>query len=280
MSAALVTWIDGVRAHSVPADDRGLHYGDGLFETLLVRRGQPRFLEAHLARLAAGCARLSIPLRVEPALRAEIAAACAQAPALAILKVIVTRGSATRRGYAPDAEVPRRIVSLYETVALAAELRAGVDLVFATGTVAEHPGLAGLKHLSRIENVWAAGEARAAGAFDALLRTAGGQVVSGAMTNLFAVRAGRVLTPPVDAAGVAGVLRGVVLRECAALGIVAAEQVLHVADLLAADELFVTNARIGVVPVRRVGEHALAMQLPGMNSLTRRLAEHIEALDA
>lgn len=275
MSAAIVTWVDGANTESVPADDRGLHYGDGLFETLLVRGGQPRFLEAHLARLVAGCSRLAIPFAEESALRADIAAACARAPQLAVLKIIVTRGSATRRGYAPDAETPRRVVSLYDTAPLSPELRNGVDLVYATGTVAEHPGLAGLKHLSRLESVWAMGDARTVGAFDALLRTASGHVISGAMTNVFAVRSGKLATPRVDRAGVAGVLRQVVLRECAVLAIPAAEQLLSTQELESADEVFVTNARIGVVPVRRVGEHGYRM-----NSLAHRLATHIEALDA
>ena len=275
MSATLVTWVDGALADTVPADDRGLHYGDGLFETLLVRGGQPRFLEAHLARLKSGCSRLGIPFAAESALRAEIAAACARAPRLAIIKIIVTRGSATRRGYAPDAETPRRVVSLYETAPLSAELRQGVDLVFATGTVAEHPGLAGLKHLNRLESVWATGEARAVGAFDAVLRMASGHLVSGAMSNLFVVRSGRVLTPPVDRAGVAGILRKVVLRECAALGIAAATQPVSLEELATADEVFITNARIGVVPVRRVGEHVFRM-----TSMAQRLASHVETLDA
>jgi 4-amino-4-deoxychorismate lyase len=275
MSGALVTWVDGALTDRVPADDRGLHYGDGLFETIFVRGGQPRFLELHLARLMSGCARLAIPFEGESALRAEIAAARARAPHLAIIKIIVTRGSATRRGYAPGAEVPRRVVCLYETTALAPELRQGVDLAFATGTVSEHPGLAGLKHLSRLENVWATGDARAAGAFDAVLRTASGQVVSGAMTNLFIIRAGRVLTPRVDRAGVAGILRQVVLRECASLGIAAAEQPLSAEELATAEGVFVTNARIGVVSVQRVGEHVYPM-----NPITQRLANHIETLDA
>jgi 4-amino-4-deoxychorismate lyase len=275
MSAALVSWVDGVTADSVPVDDRGLHYGDGLFETLLVRGGVPRFLESHLARLASGCSRLAIPYGFESALRAETAAACARAPQLAVLKIIVTRGSATRRGYAPDAAAPRRVVSLYETVPLSPELRNGVELIFASGAVGEHPGLAGIKHLGRLESVWATGEARAAGAFDAVLRTASGQVISGAMTNLFIVRAGQVQTPRVDRAGVAGVMRGLVLRECAALGIASAEQALAADDLATADEVFITNARIGVVPVRRVGEHAYRM-----SSIAQRLATHIEVLDA
>lgn len=275
MSSALVTWVDGARAESVPTDDRGLHYGDGLFETVLVRGGRPRFLDLHLARLAAGCSRLAIPFQSESALRAEIAASCAQAPPLSVLKIIVTRGSATRRGYAPDGETPRRVVCLYESAPLPPELRAGVDLVFATGAVAEHPGLAGIKHLSRLENVWAAGEARAVGAFDAVMRTGAGQLVSGAMSNLFLVRAGRVQTPRVDRAGVAGILRQVVLRECASLGIGATEQSLGMEDLVSADEVFVTNARIGVVPVRRVGEHPCRM-----GSVAARLAGHLETLDA
>lgn len=275
MSAAIVTWVDGVATDAVPADDRGLHYGDGLFETILVRGGQPRFLEAHLARLASGCARLAIPFRAESALRAEVAAACARAPNLAVLKIIVTRGSATRRGYAPDAEVPRRIVSLFDTPPLAPELRNGVDLIYATGTVAEHPGYAGIKHLSRLDSVWALGEARAVAAFDAVLRTAAGNLVSGAMTNLFVVLEGKVRTPRVDRAGVAGILRQMVLRECPALGIAAEEGDLTPAELAAADEMFITNARIGVVPVHRVGEHRFTM-----NAVARRLAAHIEGLDA
>jgi 4-amino-4-deoxychorismate lyase len=276
MSDSLGTWIDGTPTDLLPADDRALQYGDGLFETLLVRGRRPRFLEAHLARLTRGCERLRIPFERMPELRAEIAAACRQAPALAVLKIIVSRGSALRRGYAPDdAAKPRRLLSLWDTVALSAEQRDGAELVLSSVTASEQPLLAGIKHLNRLENVLAAREAREAQAFDALLRTADGRLVSGAMSNLFLVNAGAIFTPPVDRAGVAGVLRGVVLRECQALDIEAAERDLTQEDLRSADEVFVTNARIGVVPVRRVGQHHYSM-----SPLSRRLASHIEALDA
>jgi len=79
----------------------------------------------------------------------------------------------------------------------------------------------------------------------------------------------------VDLCGVAGVMRAVVLRECAALGISASEDRLTLEQLLAADEAFITNARIGVVPVRRVGEHSYRM-----DHAAQRLKTHIEALDA
>src|SRR6187455_2445872 len=102
MSETLATWIDGISGDLVPADDRGLQYGDGLFETILVRANRPRFLDAHIARLSVGLASLGICFDALDALRADIATACSKAPGLAILKIVITRGSARRRGYAPS----------------------------------------------------------------------------------------------------------------------------------------------------------------------------------
>jgi 4-amino-4-deoxychorismate lyase len=270
----LGSWIDGVAGDSVPLDDRGLQYGDGLFETLLIRDGRVRFLEAHLARLSGGCARLAIPFGTA-VLRGEIAAAAAIAPGLAVLKVIVTRGSSPRRGYAPSAAgQPRRVVSLFATPPMPA-IDIGVDARLAAMTVAENPALAGIKHLNRLENVLAASEPAHASVFESLLRNAAGEFVGGTMSNVFVVRGSRVITPPVDRCGVAGVMRGVVLRECAALGISVAESRVSPADFSLADEAFITNARIGVVPLRRVGEHSFRM-----NDMAIRLRTHIETLDA
>ena len=274
MSNAIATWIDGRRADSVPADDRGLQYGDGLFETLLLRHRTPRFLELHLARLALGCERLRLPFQALQQLRADIGAAAADAPVLAILKVIVTRGSAVQRGYAPGGETPRRIVTLFDCPAPNWPPD-GVDLHVASMTMADNPQLAGIKHLNRLENVLAAREARDADAFEALMTAYDGRIVSGAMSNIFVVTKGVLATPPVDRAGVAGVMRSVVIRESSALGFAVSERRLSLADLKAADEVFITNARIGVVPVRRVGEHAFPM-----NTISRRIAGHVETLDA
>jgi 4-amino-4-deoxychorismate lyase len=276
MSAAIATWVDGVRADSLPADDRGLQYGDGVFETVLVRRGAARFLDAHLARMSLGCARLGISAVPSMPLRAEIDAAVAMAPALAVLKIIVTRGSAQRRGYASQGdEISRRLLSLWAVPERDARLDDGVELRVASIRLGENPALAGIKHLNRLENVLAATESRRHGVFESLLLDASGNLVSGAMSNVFLVRAGVVVTPSVERCGVAGVMRGIVLRECAALGIAAAEERLTLNDLFSAAGVFITNARIGVVPVRRVGEH-----LYDMNNMARRLAAHIEPLDA
>ncbi|HEU5136292.1 MAG TPA: aminodeoxychorismate lyase [Steroidobacteraceae bacterium] len=274
MSAALGCWIDGVPGDALPADDRAIHYGDGVFETVAVRAGKPRFIEAHLARLSLGCVRLAIPFTALDELRAEISAACAHAPPRALVKIIVTRGSAMRRGYAPQGtESPRRLLSLWPTAA--ADFREGVDLRVATLRLGENPMLAGIKHLNRLENVLAAAERSETDAFESLLLDSSGNLVCGSMSNVFLVTRGQVATPRIDRCGVAGVMRGIVLRECGALGIVATETRLSLADLFAADEVFITNARIGVVPARRVGEHSV-----GMNTLALRLAAHLEPLDA
>lgn len=268
----LASWVDGVPGNSVPVDDRGLQYGDGLFETLLIRRGQVRFLEAHLARLAAGCERLGIPRVADALLRAEIEQAATTTAGLSVLKLIVTRGSGPR-GYAPRGEFPpRRLMTLF---AAPAPEPGHIDVRIARQTASENPALAGIKHLNRLENVLAASEPAHPRCFEALLLDARGQVVGGTMSNVFIVRDGVLATPTVERSGVAGVMRSIVLRECGALGLRVDVRSLAAAELSLADEVFITNARIGVVPVQRVGEHVVRM-----NEIGARLAAHIETLDA
>jgi 4-amino-4-deoxychorismate lyase len=271
MSETLGCWVDGVPANSIPADDRGLHYGDGLFETLLVRKRQPRFLEAHLARLATGCARLAIPFDATM-VRAQIAVAAGHAPPQAILKLLVTRGSAPRRGYAPSGNTPRCVALLYAAPPPPGPF--GVELGIARLRLSHTPALAGLKHLNRLENVLAAAEIPE-GAFDALQLDEDGGLVGGTMSNVFLVTRNALVTPRVDRCGIAGVMRAIVMRESVTLGLRCEERAVRLPDVEGADEVFITNARIGVVPVRRVGEHAFRM-----NTLTLRLRAQIEALDA
>lgn len=276
MSDALLgCWIDGSPAAQLAADDRGLQYGDGLFETVVVRAGVPRFLEAHLARLALGCARLGIRFEAWRELRVDIDRAAGLAPALCVLKIIVTRGSAVRRGYRPEGdEQARRIVSLWPSAALDVPA-SGVELRVASLRLSESAALGGLKHLNRLENVLAASESRDPRYFEALLLSSADDVICGTMSNIFVVRAGALLTPPVVRSGVAGVMRGVVLREAPRLGIAVTQGRVKMSEFGLAAEVFITNARIGVVPVARVGEHSFTMR-----TLTTRLRAHIETLDA
>ena len=273
----LATWIDGVEGNLVPVDDRGLQYGDGLFETLLVRNRVPRFLALHRERLQRGLTRLGIAAPATNLLDVDLARAVSLAPPLGVIKLIVTRGSVARRGYAPPAEcTPRRIVSLWAIEPLPREATEnGVTLDVARLRVPEASAFAGLKHLNRLENVMAAAEGLGRSDFDSLMFDTADHLVSGTACNVFLVTTGGILTPPVERAGVAGVMRAVVLREAARLGIPAHEAELSLRDLATADAMFITNARIGVVPVRRVREHEFAM-----SDITDRLRQAIEVLDA
>ncbi len=268
-SQPLQLWVDGVEGAMLPVSDRGLHYGDGLFETIAAVNGRLRFEALHWERLARGCARLGFPAPDWQALRDEALRAATGERAL--VKVIVTRGSGGR-GYAPRGAGPtRRIVMRYEWPADAAAAAApGAVCVWSEVTVSEQPRLAGLKHLNRLEQVLARGLVAVQGADEALMCTEDGRVVCGTMSNVFIVCQNRLRTPQVDRAGVAGVIRAVILRDATALGLSVAESTLRRADVESADEVFLTNARIGVWPVRRLGGVDYA---PG--PCARRLREHI-----
>ncbi len=269
-----VVWVNGRAAGEVSALERGLHFGDGLFETIACEGGRPRFLELHLRRLGAGCARLGLEAPEAATLRAEVqrlAAPCGRA----IIKVLLTRGAAAARGYAVTGfEQPTRISLRYawppEDPGVA---RVGVRVRIAALRLGENPALAGLKHCNRLEQVLARREWTDTGIAEALMFSSSGALVSGTMSNVFMVRNGKLYTPRVDRCGVAGVMRQVVLAAAADAGIAAEERVLDSQELASAQEVFLTNALMGIRPVRELEGRALP---PG--PLTRRLQERLAPL--
>jgi 4-amino-4-deoxychorismate lyase len=272
-SAPDVVQVNGVPADQVSTSDRGLHFGDGLFETIACLHGRPRFLTLHLERLAQGCARLGITFDAS-CLRNEVEA-LAQPVDRALVKVIVTRGPAVARGYGvTGAEKATRITFRY---GWPPENRSwgqdGVRVRVASLRLGENPALAGLKHCNRLEQVLARSEWNDPEVLEALLFSSSGRLVSGTMTNVFLVQGSRLRTPRVDRCGVAGVMRRVVLREAARVGIAAQECELTAEDLHIAEEVFLTNARVGIWPVRSLDSRALT---PG--PVTRRLQEALAPL--
>lgn len=247
--------------------DRGLHYGDGLFETIVCVKGRARFLSLHMERLSLSCERLHIALGDVAPLRAEIAATAA-ADGDSLIKVIVTRGQAVARGYGwAGTELASRLVFLYPLPPEnPAASRDGIRAVVAKLRYGENPALAGMKHLNRLEQVLARSEVSAEEAAELLVFSSSGNLVSGTMSNVFLVRQGRVLTPKLDRCGVAGVMRRVILREAAATGLSVEESVLSAADLASADEVFISNARVGIWPIRTLDGREV-----GVGPFTRKL---------
>ena len=257
--------------------DRGLHFGDGLFETIACLNGRARFLGLHLDRLRHGCARLGIRFNEYEVLRAEVAQMAA-GPRPAIVKLLLTRGPATARGYAARGDEAATRVLLRQPwpaddPALARE---GIRARTGALRLGENPALAGMKHLNRLEQVLARGEWQDPAIHEALLFSSCGHLISGTMTNVFLVRDGQLLTPRLDRCGVEGVMRRVVLREARAAGLMAGEYGLVQQDLDVATELFVTNARVGIWPVRELDGRRFGAR-PVTDQLQRRLAPLLEA---
>ena len=100
------TLINGEPGELLSSRDRGLQYGDGLFETMRCEHGRPRWFERHLARLALGCDRLGMAAPDGALLRAEAQLLAGSAPR-ALVKIILTRGTATARGYRPAGDEQR-----------------------------------------------------------------------------------------------------------------------------------------------------------------------------
>jgi 4-amino-4-deoxychorismate lyase len=269
--------IDGDAAGGLSPFDRGLHFGDGVFETIACLHRRARFLSLHLERLAHGCRTLGFSPPQEEQLREEVARLAGEQER-AIVKLIVTRGPATVRGYAvsSDARATRVAIRYPWPVEDPVLQQQGVSVRVAAMRLGENPALAGLKHCNRLEQILARSEPGGASA-EALMLSRSGKLVSGTMTNVFLVdgppRSPRLRTPAIDVCGVAGVMRRVVLREAARAGIAASECALWPADLEAATEIFLTNARVGIWPVARLGERTL---VPG--PLTRRMQGLLEPL--
>ncbi len=238
--------INGSPGSAIAASDRGLQYGDGLFETISCIAGRPRWLALHFDRLQRGIERLGLPFGDFALLEREVAA-LANAQERCLIKLTLTRGPATRRGYAPTGEeVPTRIVSRHEWV-LSVDPAPGFRLGLSEIPLGSNPVLAGLKHLNRLEQVMA--QRHLGDLNEVLMKAATGELISGSMSNVFIVDPPHLVTPALQGCGVEGVMRRLVLEHAASCGLSAQVRRVTDGDMASARELFVTNVRLGVQPV-------------------------------
>ena len=234
-------------AAGIDPANRGLAYGDGLFETMRVHHGEWPLWPRHLARLREGAKRLGIALPATGFLEARMTETIAGCDA-GVLKLLLVRGDAGR-GYAPAPDADAMwMLSLHP---LPASGLPGLRLHWCDTRLASQPALAGIKHCNRLEQVLARAEAESAGCDEGLMRDAEGAAVCATSANLLVRRDGRWLTPPIRDCGVAGVMRGWLLGQ----GLV------DVADLApeaveTADALALCNAVRGILPVAALGVRA------------------------
>lgn len=241
--------VDGEISAQIPIADRGLQYGDGLFETMAVFRGQPRFWQAHVDRLSVGCERLRLPMTPQEVLLREVQTVSAGQDDC-VVKIMLTRG-VSGRGYAPV--IPsraNRIVCAYAWPQDPGHLNeTGIRTRICDLRLGIQPALAGLKHLNRLEQVMARAEWTDKTVHEGILLDHEDYVISAISSNIFLVQGERLLTPRMDRCGVRGVMRGAVLQAFKSR----CEQRRVSLDMLPeADEVFVCNAVRGIFPVTRI----------------------------
>lgn len=251
-------WIWPADSPAIPADDRGLAYGQGVFETLRVTPAGPILLEAHLDRLVAGCRALAIPLgsRETRAWWRQASAYGLLTPETpSVLKVTVTAGSGGR-GYRPPEIVSPRVIT---TVAPAPEVpREGARIRCCRQTLAAAAPAQGCKTLARLDQVLASAEL-AAGEFEGLMAVdEQSGWIEGTRTSLFSVMDQTLVTPPRDQLAVAGVLRDWLVSNLDRMGLTLEERGLRLSDLWN-HGLLLGNSVMGLVPVRECDTSALAL---------------------
>ncbi len=249
---------DGKPAKVVSLDDRAFQYGDGLFETIAIRNGEPRLWRYHMDRLAAGCERLRIAAPDPQTLRKQLDVAVAESgeiPGYCAAKIIISCG-VSARGYAREnPTAANTYIGVFATVPVAKDLyRGGVETMLCETRLAPFSATAGLKTLNRLEQVLARSECLANGAFEGLTLDAGDQLICGTMSNVFIVSNEAISTPSLHRCGVEGVMRRHTIDTLTANDVTVDLRDIGKDELLQCDEVFLTNSQFGVLPVRRCGD--------------------------
>jgi 4-amino-4-deoxychorismate lyase len=251
--------INGEFKTHIEVSDRGFQYGDGLFETIAITNGQPAFLDRHLNRLQAGCNRLHIPFPNTKLLTFEAKNICQKADK-GVLKIIVTRGSGGRGYRQPDNIKTNRVLSIHPFPDYPNAYKdQGIVARFCDTRLGLNPGLAGIKHLNRLEQVIARAEWSTTDIQEGIMLDINGHVIEGTMSNIFYVKNDILYTSSLSFSGVAGIMRGLIIAISSKLGFSTTEHTFTQDDLLLADEIFVCNSIIGIWPIKQIEKTHLSI---------------------
>lgn len=243
--------INGQAEDRIHVQDRGLQYGDGVFETIAFRDGKAEFLTDHLARLYTGCERLKIPLESD-VLEPELMQVIRHLSGDCVIKIIITRGTGGR-GYNIEHTGPAsRIISTHDLPVFPADRHLGIQVRLCEQRLAINPSLAGIKHLNRLEQILARAEWQDSQIAEGLMFDSHDWLREGTMSNIFLVRDGRLLTPALNDCGIEGIMRQQLIQLAEQSGIDVEMTSLDREDLLEADECFVCNSLIGIWPVTEI----------------------------
>jgi branched-chain amino acid aminotransferase len=273
------------QAHAVVSVfDHGFLYGEGIYETLRTYGGRPFLFARHMRRLRASASMLALPVPLaDDVIAARFrdtmrAAGLGEAGREAYLRILVTRGVGELT-YDPAAcATPTVVVIAKPQIDPPADtFEHGVTVVL-VGIVRNHPGSVNplIKSNNLLNSALAMQEALRRGAFEGVMRNYRGELAECTTANLFIVKDGEALTPPLDSGLLAGITREYVFEVGAGLGIPVRERPLLDGDLFDADEAFLTSTTRELVPIVRVDERIIGSGRPG--PVTRTLLEEFRRL--
>jgi 4-amino-4-deoxychorismate lyase len=248
------------------AASRGLHYGDGVFRTLLKFDWQLVDFRLQLQKLEHDARALGLEPPQADTLRNEAEALGAGTPS-GVLKILLLRAGAGR-GYAPPSSAVDRLLLLHPLPDYpAAHWQHGIAAFRCSLRLGRQPALAGIKHLNRLEQVLASRD-WPEGMGEGILCDERGSPICGTRSNLFWVAQDTLHTPALDGCGVAGMMRDKILACATALGLVVRIETRPWKNQIEGDEAFISNSLIGIWPLRGLEQR----QWPAPGPVTARLA--------
>lgn len=260
--------------------DHGLLYGDGIFEGIRAYNGRVFKLKEHIDRLfcSAKAILLNMPLSHAEVMKAVIETCRQNKIQDGYIRLVVTRGVGTL-GLNPNRCTDPSVIIIADKIQLyPRELyEKGMEIVTVATTRNLHSALnPAIKSLNYLNNVLAKIEANNAGCEEAVMLNAEGFVAECTGDNIFIVKAGALLTPPLSAGALYGITRGVVMELAQSDGVPVAEPNLTRYDLFNADECFLTGTGAELIPIVKIDGRVIGMGKPG--ALTRRLVDKYRAL--
>ncbi|MGY6275132.1 branched-chain-amino-acid transaminase [Methylomonas sp. MgM2] len=270
MNEKALCWLNGtllpLSAASIPVNDHGLLYGDGVFEGIRFYNRRAFRLQRHLQRLelSARAIALAIPLSTEELTAVIERLIDAFADNDGYIRLMVTRGPGSLGLNPKGCEQPNVVIIADQLNMVDRSSREeGARLIVSSVRRLPADGLdPRIKSLNYLNHILAKIEANHAGADEAVLLNAQGRVAEGTADNIFIVRNACLLTPPCSEGALEGITRELVLQLAQAEGIETSEQPLGVYDLYAADECFLTGTGAELIPVAGIDQRVIG-QCPG-----------------
>ena len=263
----------------ISVKNSGFLYGDGLFETIKVHNGKILLFHEHISRLLLSLSFFSYQAARLKDLKNELKKniynliemnhlACKDA----VVKIVACRGEYINR---MDYKTPSEsyfIVFAEEFKGYPASLYLnGIDVATSSiRRVSYQNQLYRHKTLSYFENIFSRNEANSKGANESLFISEDDFVLEGAVSNIFMIKKEKVFTPSLDFNILPGIIRGEVLKICSTNRIDFREEKFKITDLYDADEIFITNSMMGIMPVKKIDTHILKKEIPG--SITRKIS--------